>query len=60
MVDPDKEDRIKSLENVDFILNVSSLSIYIICLIALLILSKGNIDNSARIICVLYPVGIIA
>ena len=56
----EKDDKIKRLEHVDFIMNIVSLSIYLICLIALLILSRGQIDNSARIICILYPLGIIA
>jgi hypothetical protein len=60
MMNAEKDDKIKRLEHVDFIMNIVSLSIYLICLIALLILSRGQIDNSARIICILYPLGIIA
>ena len=48
------------MENVDLYMNVFALIIYVMCLTVLMISRKGRIDNSAKIICILYPLGIIA
>ena len=48
------------MTDVDLYMNLAALSIYIILLATLLIKRKGQIDNSAKIICIGYPFGIIA
>jgi Ca2+/Na+ antiporter len=48
------------MENVDFYMNLAALIIYIIFLIILMIKRKGRIDHSAKIICIGYPLGIVA
>lgn len=48
------------MKNVDIYINASALAVYIVLLLALLIVRKGRIDNSAKIICLGYPLGVIA
>ncbi len=48
------------MENVDFYMNLAALIIYVIFLAVLMIVKKGRIDKSAKIICIGYPMGIIA
>ncbi len=48
------------MEKVDFYMNLGALLIYVIFLVALMVVKKGRIDKSAKIICIGYPMGIIA
>ena len=41
-------------------MNLATLIIYIVFLAALITVRKGRIDNSAKIICIGYPVGVMA
>ena len=41
-------------------MNLATLIIYIVLLAALITVRKGRIDNSAKIICIGYPVGVMA
>ncbi len=48
------------MKEVDVYINSAALLIYVICLAILMIIRKGRIDNSAKIICIVYPLGITA
>lgn len=48
------------MENVDFYMNLAALIIYVVFLVILMVMRKGKIDHSAKIICIGYPLGIIA
>lgn len=45
---------------VDIYMNSGALAIYMVLLVILLIVRKGRIDNSAKIICIGYPIGVMA
>ena len=51
---------IDTMEEVDFYMNLAALLVYITFFVALMIVKKGRIDSSAKIICIGYPLGIIA
>lgn len=53
-------DVINFLQDLDFYINLVALFIYIILLIILMIARRGKIDISAKIICIGYPLGVIA
>ena len=53
-------DAISYLKDVDFYINLVALVIYTLLLAILMIVRKGRIDNSAKIICIGYPLGVIA
>ncbi len=48
------------MKEVDVYINSAALIIYVIFFAILLIIRKGRIDNSAKIICIVYPFGIAA
>jgi hypothetical protein len=48
------------MEYVDFYMNLGAIIIYIVLLITLMIAKRGRIDNSAKIILIGYPFGIVA
>ena len=48
------------MKSVDLYMNSAASTIYVIFLVTLLIIRKGRIDNSAKIICIGYPFGIAA
>ncbi len=51
---------IDTMDNADFYMNLAALLVYVTFFVALMIVKKGRIDNSAKIICIGYPLGIIA
>jgi|LauGreDrversion4_2_1035121.scaffolds.fasta_scaffold866568_1 hypothetical protein len=54
------EEVINVMKLVDLYMNSAASTIYVIFLVTLLIIRKGRIDNSAKIICIGYPFGIAA
>ncbi len=54
------DDDIYIMKQVDIYMSSGALVIYMVLLVILLIVRKGRIDNSAKIICIGYPVGVIA
>ena len=53
-------DAVSYLQDVDFYMNLVALIIYTLLLAILMIVRKGRIDISAKIICIGYPLGVIA
>ena len=58
--DSNYNDAMSYLKDVDFYMNLGALIIYTLLLAILMIARKGRIDNSAKIICIGYPLGVIA
>ena len=48
------------MKQADFYMNLAAVIIYIVLLTILMIVRKGRIDNSAKIICIGYPLGVMA